>query len=194
MTPRLTLIVNDGARPQPSGDSRPEPNLSDQVGDLVAILLVAGDGADRRAVLRALEATPAQLERILEAARQSPPPGLLVQEHGDVLRLATHPSTAASVRRFVQAPNAIRLSAAALETLAVIAYSEPTTRGQIQGARGVNSDGPISTLQQHGLIAEAGRADTPGRPTLFITTPECLTLLGIGSLRDLPSLQDLEGV
>jgi segregation and condensation protein B len=162
--------------------------------DLVAILLVAGDGADRKAVQRALEVMPAQFERVLRLARDEPPPGLLIQEHGETVRLVTHPDAAASVRRFVQAPNAIRLSPAALETLAVIAYSQPTTRGQIQEARGVNSDGPITTLVQHGLIVESGRADSPGRPSLFETTAECLTLLGIGSLHDLPSLSDQQSV
>ena len=195
MTPHLTLVPNDAAPPnQPVPQGLFEADLAPLARDLIAILLVAGEGADRKAVQRALEVTPAQFRRVLEAARDGPAPGLLVQEHGEVLRLVTHPDAAASVRRFMQAPNAIRLSAAALETLAVIAYSQPTTRGQIQEARGVNSDGPIATLQQHGLIADAGRADSPGRPTLFVTTAECLTLLGVGSLRDLPALSDLQGV
>ena len=159
-----------------------------QVRDLVAVLFVAGDAADRGAVQRALGATPAQLARVLAAAREHPPLGLMIQEHQDTLRLVSHPDAAASVRRFLQAPSAIRLTGAALETLAVIAYTQPTTRAQIQEARGVASDGPIATLLQHGLIVEAGRAETPGRPTLFETTPECLTLLGLASIADLPEL------
>jgi segregation and condensation protein B len=158
------------------------------VRDLVAVLFVAGDGADRGAVQRALGLTPAQLARVIEAAKRDPPLGLLVQEHRDLLRLVSHPNAADAVRRFLQAPSAIRLSGAALETLAVIAYSQPTTRSQIQEARGVASDGPIATLLQHSLIVEAGRAETPGRPTLFATTPEFLALLGLSSLDDLPSL------
>jgi segregation and condensation protein B len=171
-----------------------ESDLHDLLRDLVAILFVAGEGADRKAVQRALEIPPGQLERLLQLARMHPIPGLVIQEHGETVRLITAPETAASVRRFTQAPNAIRLSAAALETLAVIAYSQPTTRSQIQEARGVNSDGPLTTLVQHGLIAEVGRAETPGRPTLFETTAECLTLLGLASLRDLPSLNGQNGV
>jgi segregation and condensation protein B len=159
-----------------------------QVRDLVAVLFVAGDAADRGAVQRALGITPAQLARIVEVAQQHPPLGLLVQVHGDTLRLVSHPDAAASVRRFLQAPSAIRLTGAALETLAVIAYTQPTTRAQVQEARGVASDGPIATLLQHGLIAEAGRAETPGHPTLFETTAECLTLLGLASLAELPAL------
>jgi segregation and condensation protein B len=172
---------------------QPDTDSQELLRDLIAVLFVAGEGAERRAVQKALEVTPAQLERLLGLARERPPTGLLLQEHGDTLRLITHPDAAASVRRFVQAPNAIRLSSAALETLAVIAYSQPTTRAQIQEARGVNSDGPLATLLQHGLIVEAGRAESPGRPTLFETTAECLTLLGLGSLQDLPSLTERQG-
>ncbi len=164
------------------------PEQEAHVRDLVAVLFVAGDAADRGAVQRALGVTSAQLARIVESARQHPPLGLMVQEHRDTLRLVTHPDAAASVRSFLQAPSAIRLSGAALETLAVIAYTQPTTRAQIQEARGVASDGPIATLLQHGLIAEAGRAESPGRPTLFETTPECLTLLGLSSIEELPEL------
>jgi segregation and condensation protein B len=168
-------------------------DLASQVSDLIAVLLVAGEGAERRAVQRALEVTPAQLTKIVAAARQAEIPGLMVQEHEGMLRLVTRPESGAAVRRFVQAPHAIRLSGAALETLAVIAYGQPTTRSQVQDARGVNSDGPITTLLQHGLIAEAGRAEGPGRPILFETTAECLTLLGLAGLDELPALQAESG-
>ena len=159
------------------------------VSELVAVLLVAGEGAERRALQQALELSPAQLDRVIQAS-EGMVPGLLVQEHGSQVRLVTHPDTAASVRRFTQTPSALRLSGAAIETLAVIAYSQPTTRTQVQEARGVNSDAAVATLMQHGLIEESGRAETPGRPTLFSLTADCLSLLGLGSLRDLPDLTD----
>ncbi len=178
-------IHDDGGRPT---SSEPSVDSSGLLGQLVAILFMAGEGADRGAVQRALDLTRPQLNRILELARQVPIPGLMIQEHGDLLRLVTHPSVSEAVRRFIEAPHAIRLSGASLETLAVIAYTQPTTRAQIADARGVNSDGPLTTLLQYGLIVEAGHAETPGRPTLFETTPDFLTLLGIGSLDDLPSL------
>lgn len=162
--------------------------LSHLIPDLVAVLFLAGEGADRRAVRRALGIPDRQLARVIEAAREAGIPGLLLQERGAMLRLVTHPEAAASVRRFVQAPAAIRLSGASLETLAVIAYTQPTTRTQVSEARGVNSDGSIATLLQHGLIAEAGRAEGPGRPALFETTADFLSLLGIGSVSELPVL------
>ncbi|MBM2811402.1 MAG: chromosome segregation and condensation protein, ScpB [Chloroflexi bacterium] len=162
----------------------PEP----QIANLMAILFVAGEGASRHAVQRALGLTTAELTRVITSARSVQIPGLLIQEQGDLLRLATHPLTAPAVRQFSNAPAAIRLSAAAVETLAVIAYGQPATRAQVQEARGVNSDGAINTLLQHALIAEVGRAEGPGRPALFETTPELLALLGISSIADLPTL------
>lgn len=155
---------------------------------LVAILFAAGDAVERSAVQRALGVSGHQLGQVLTCARDQGVPGLMIQEHDDALRLVTSPETALVVHRFLQAGNATRLSPAALESLAVIAYSQPATRAQVQEARGVNSDGAIETLLQHGLIVEIGRADGPGRPALFETTPECLALLGISSLRDLPPL------
>ena len=166
----------------------------DLVGDLIAVLFVAGDGADRRTVQRALDVSAVRLQAAIDQLRATPPHGLLLQEHGDTFRLVTHPAAAPSVRRFVQTPSAIRLSPAALETLAVIAYTQPTTRAQIQEARGVNSDGAVSTLLQHGLIVETGRADGPGRPAQFGTTAECLTLLGLSTIAELPTLTENRGV
>jgi segregation and condensation protein B len=155
---------------------------------LIAILFVAGEAVERNAVVRALGITGQQLNRVVAAVRERGLPGLMIQEHDDALRLVTSPETAFAVRRFTQAGSATRLSPAALESLAVIAYSQPATRTQVQEARGVNSDGAIETLVQHGLIVEVGRADGPGRPVLFETTSECLSLLGISSLQDLPPL------
>lgn len=155
---------------------------------LVAILFAAGDTVERKAVQRTLGLTGHQLGQVLTYAHDQGVPGLMIQEYAEALRLVTSPETALVVRRFLQAGNATRLSPAALESLAVIAYSQPATRAQVQEARGVNSDGAIETLLQHGLIVEIGRADGPGRPALFETTPECLALLGIPSLRDLPPL------
>lgn len=163
-------------------------DANEMVPQLVAILFAAGEAVERAALQRSLNITGRQLSRVVSSIEEQVLPGLMVQEHDDTLRLVTSPDAAFSVRRFLQTGSATRLSPAGLETLAVIAYSQPATRSQVQEARGVNSDGPIETLLQHGLIAEVGRADGPGRPALFETTPECLSLLGISSLRDLPPL------
>ena len=80
------------------------------------------------------------------------------------------------------------LSTAALETLAIIAYNPRATRAEIEAIRGVNSDGTIYKLLDYGLIEDAGKADLPGKPTTYKTTPEFLKMFGYSSLNDLPEL------
>ena len=94
-------------------------------------------------------------------------------------RLFTHPDTAPEVERFVLSSRQARLTKAALETLAIVAYKQPVTRHQITSIRGVNSDGVLRALQDKGLVEEAGREETPGRPILFATTPSFLERLGL---------------
>jgi segregation and condensation protein B len=84
----------------------------------------------------------------------------------------------------------VRLSRAALEALAVVAYRQPVTRGDIDAVRGVNSDSAVATLLGRGLIAEIGRRETVGRPALLAVTPECLQYLGLHSLEELPALPE----
>lgn len=83
-------------------------------------------------------------------------------------------------------PKAQNLSRAAMETLAVIAYCQPVTRGDIENIRGVNADGIVANLLEKGLIDEIGRKDTPGKPVLYGTNRKFLQLLGLNSLEDLP--------
>ena len=80
------------------------------------------------------------------------------------------------------------LSTAALETLAIIAYNQRATRAEIEAIRGVNSDGTIYKLLDYGLIEDAGKADLPGKPTTYKTTPEFLKLFGYENLSNLPEL------
>ena len=85
-----------------------------------------------------------------------------------------------------------RLSRAAVEALAIIAYSQPATRPQVDAIRGVNSDGVMRSLLNKGLLQEVGRAEGPGRPILYATTPEFLQHFGLNSLKELPPLPDIE--
>lgn len=120
--------------------------------------------------------------------------GVLLRNVAGGWRLFTHPDTAAEVERFVLSSRQARLTKAALETLAIVAYKQPVTRHQITSIRGVNSDGVIRALQDKGLVEEAGREETPGRPILLATTPTFLERLGLPSLAALPSLAPLLGV
>jgi len=85
-----------------------------------------------------------------------------------------------------------RLSRAALETLSIIAYSQPLTRTEVENIRGVNADGMIRTLKDKNLIREVGRKDTPGRPVLYGTTKEFLKIFRLESIADLPRLDELD--
>ncbi|MDG2219219.1 MAG: SMC-Scp complex subunit ScpB [Acidimicrobiales bacterium] len=103
-------------------------------------------------------------------------------------RYQTAPEQAAYVERFVLDGQSARLSAAALETLAVVAYKQPASRNQIASIRGVNVDGVMRTLQQRGYVDEVARDPGPGQAVLYGTTPTFLERLGLHSIDDLPPL------
>jgi segregation and condensation protein B len=114
--------------------------------------------------------------------------GIILQRHHGRVQLVTAPEAAAQIERFLGLEASSRLSRAALEALAIIAYEEPATRPQIDAIRGVNSDGVLKSLLSKGLIQEVGRADSPGRPILYSVTSEFLQFFGLSSLADLPPL------
>jgi segregation and condensation protein B len=103
-------------------------------------------------------------------------------------RFQSHPDLAPYVERFVLEGQSARLSNAALETLAIVAYKQPVSRAQVGSIRGVSVDGVIRTLQQRGYIEEVARDPGPGQAVLYGTTPEFLARLGLDSLDDLPPL------
>jgi segregation and condensation protein B len=139
---------------------------------------------------RTVEAMCDQLARRLDD-RDS---GLVLRNVAGGWRLYTHPDAAPMVERFVLSSRQARLTKAALETLAIVAYKQPVTRHQVSAVRGVNSDGVLRALVDRGLVEEAGREETPGRPVLYATTPQFLERLGLPSLAALPSLAPLLGV
>ena len=114
--------------------------------------------------------------------------GLRLQRHAGRIQLTTAPELADLIERFLGLEATTKLSRAALETLAIIAYQQPVTRPALDSVRGVNSDGVIKSLLSKGLLQEVGRSDGPGRPILFGTTPEFLQHFGLKSLIDLPAL------
>lgn len=105
-------------------------------------------------------------------------------------RFQSHPDLAPYVERFVLEGQSARLSGAALETLAIVAYKQPVSRAQVAAIRGVNVDGVMRTLQQRGFIAETGRDPGPGQATLFGTTALFLERIGVNSLDELPPLAE----
>lgn len=114
-----------------------------------------------------------------------------VNEKADGWQLATDPKYAQWVRQLFPAPKPARLSAPALETLAIIAYRQPITRADVEAVRGVNIDGVLQTLMERGLVKIAGRAEIPGRPLLYETTQFFLDHFGLRNLDELPNVEEL---
>jgi segregation and condensation protein B len=112
-------------------------------------------------------------------------------EKADGWQLATGPAFAKWVRQLFPAPKPARLSAPALETLAIIAYRQPITRADVEAVRGVNIDGVLQTLMERGLVKIAGRAEIPGRPLLYETTQFFLDHFGLRNLDELPNVEEL---
>jgi segregation and condensation protein B len=129
------------------------------------------------------EATLGALAEELEAAER----GLRLQRNDDAWQLVTAPDVGSRLAAYAAREEA-RLSPAALEALAVIAYRQPCTRGDVERVRGVDSDYVIRSLLHRRLVAEVGRRDTPGRPILFGTTFTFLERFGLTSLDELPPL------
>ena len=114
--------------------------------------------------------------------------GIRVLAAGDSVQLATSPDAGALIARYVGA-DGVRLSPASMETLAIVAYRQPVTRGAIERIRGVDSDYVVRSLLHRRLIVEQGRADSPGRPILYGTGFDFLERFGLTSLDDLPALE-----
>ena len=114
-----------------------------------------------------------------------------VNERAEGWQLASDPKYAQWVRQLFPAPKPARLSAPALETLAIIAYRQPITRADVEAVRGVNIDGVLQTLMERGLVKIAGRAEIPGRPLLYETTQFFLDHFGLRNLDELPNVEEL---
>ncbi len=114
--------------------------------------------------------------------------GIRLQRVSRSIQLITAPEISTDVQRFLDLEETSRLSRAALEVLAIIAYQEPVTRPQIDAVRGVNSDSVMRTLLRHGLVDEVGRTDGPGRPFIYATTSDFLNHFGLTSIEELPPL------
>jgi segregation and condensation protein B len=114
-----------------------------------------------------------------------------LNERADGWQFATDPKYAQWVRQLFPAPKPARLSAPALETLAIIAYRQPITRADVEAVRGVNIDAVLQTLMERGLVKIAGRAEIPGRPLLYETTQFFLDHFGLRNLDELPNVEEL---
>lgn len=156
-----------------------------------SLLFVAEGPVPIASLARALEVDVQQIEEALNELKQEySTRGFRLQRFRDKVQLVTAPEAAPAIEKFLGVDSSGHLSAAALETLAIIAYRQPITRPAIEAVRGVNCDGVIQTLVSRGLIQEVGRQETAGRPILYATTFEFLQHFGLRGVEDLPPLEE----
>ena len=167
---------------------------------LEAILFVSSEPVPRTRLLElfeederleAAEALEAVLARYADGELRGDR-GVLVEDVAGGVRLATRPEVGGWLRRFFDVASGTKLSMAALETLAIIAYRQPITGPEIQELRGVNPSGVLKTLLERRLVRISGRKEVVGKPFLYGTTKEFLVHSGLNSLKDLPPLEEFE--
>ena len=157
-----------------------------------AILLIAERPVSLQELAAATSAMlPAIQGATTELTRHYHDRGLQIIRKGDYLQLVSAPDQAEVIQRFFHKELRKELSRAALETLAIVAYREPITRGEIEELRGVSSDTSLRTLQIRGLIREVGRTETVGRPILYGVTMEFLQHFGLSGPSELPPMPKL---
>ncbi len=161
---------------------------------LEAIVMVADDPIPTAVLAHVLDVAPATVEQTcgeLALDYEASGRGFQLARVAGGYRYQSHPDCDAHVRRFVLDGRSARLSAAGLETLAVVAYRQPVSRAQIAAIRGVSVDGVMRTLVARGYVAEVGRDPGPGQAVMYGTTARFLTELGVDSLDELPPLSEL---
>jgi segregation and condensation protein B len=155
--------------------------------------MVAEQPVEPHLLAQLLEISPQRVEELcaeLAAAYEAEDRGFALGRVAGGYRLQSHPDLAPYVERFVLEGQSSRLSAAALETLAIVAYKQPLSRMQVSAIRGVDAEGVMRTLMQRGYIEEVARDPGPGQAVLYGTTAQFLEKLGLFSLDDLPPLGD----
>ncbi len=163
--------------------------MPDLVRALEAVLFVAAEPAPLERLRAALDCQPPELEAAVDAlADDLRERGIRLQRGADGIQLVSAPEHANQVEKFLGVQASSRLSAAALETLAVVAYRQPVYRLQIEEIRGVSCERVLRSLIAQGLIEEVGRGPGVGRPVLYGTTAEFLLRFGLDSLDGLPPL------
>lgn len=158
-----------------------------------AVVLVSESPIDVRLMGQLLELRPALVEELcreLADEYEQQGRGFQLARVAGGWRFQTHPDLAPYVERFVLEGQTAKLSAAALETLAIVAYKQPVSRAQVASIRGVSVDGVMRTLEQRGYVAEVGRDSGPGQAVMYGTTRTFLERVGLDSLADLPPLGD----
>ncbi len=173
-------------------DVAPTPSRPEELRALEAVLMVVEEPVEAGMLAQLLEISPARVEQLcteLAADYEAEKRGFVLVRVAGGYRFQSHPDLAPYVERFALRGQSARLSAAALETLAVVAYKQPVSRAQVAAIRGVEVDGVVRTLERRGYIEEVARDSGPGQAVLYGTS-HFLETLGLDSLDDLPPLGD----
>jgi len=160
-----------------------------------SILFAAGDSLPKAQLAEILQISQKEVEEQIENLKRfykENNRGFKIIEIDDEYQLCTVEENFRYIQCIKEPKRRQGLSQAAFETLSVVAYNQPVTRGSIEFIRGVNSDGSVNKLIERGLIEERGRLDAPGRPILYGTTLEFLRSFGLRSLKDLPELEAVQ--
>ena len=160
---------------------------------LEAVLFTMGQAVPLASLARSVEQDQEKTEKLLHEMMdryEEEDRGIRLLELSGSFQLCTKKEYYENLIRVASEPKKQELSEAALETLSIIAYKQPVTKAEIQRIRGVASDHAVNRLVEFGLVCEVGRLDAPGRPILFATTEEFLRRFGVGSLEELPRLDD----
>ncbi|MDR1642550.1 MAG: SMC-Scp complex subunit ScpB [Clostridiales bacterium] len=168
--------------------------MDERVCALEAVLFALGEPVSLDDICVALGVAKPEAREVLGSLRQSYEEngrGIVIREVNGKHQLSTNPAYHDSVRKLVQTPQNRQLTAPQLETLAIIAYKQPTTKAAIEEIRGVNADHCVNKLLEYNLICERGRLDVPGKPIVFGTTDEFARHFGFGSLKDMPALPEV---
>jgi len=162
--------------------------VTDLAQALEAILFSSNRALRLRELQQATESGAKDVQAALDELRDAlAGRGLMLQRQGDLVQLVTRPEVASYVRRALRPEVTGRLSPAAYETLAIVAYQQPVTKSRIEEIRGVNCDSVVANLELRNLVIEVGRGSGPGQPKLYGTTMRFLQVLGLASLSDLPA-------
>jgi segregation and condensation protein B len=162
--------------------------MSETSAALEAILFSSNRPLKLRELQQATDLDRAGVERALEELRGVlDGRGVMLMRHHDEVNLATRPEHAAAVRRAIRPEVSGKLSAAAYETLAIVAYQQPVPRSRIEEVRGVNCESVLANLELRDLVTEVGRGSGPGQPKLYGTTMRFLQVMGLESLDHLPT-------
>lgn len=160
--------------------------------ELEALLFVASEALSIRELAKLTGAEQSEVTVALQKIDEEfAHRGIVLREIAGGYRFASAPAAREAVEAYLLPPKT-NLSPAALETIAIVAYMQPVTKGEIEGIRGVSADSVIATLVDRRFLVESGRKDVPGRPMLYKTTDEFLEAFGLRNLEELPPI-DLDG-